>query len=48
MDDPTDYYLGVGISVVILSYCVINISWNIFCRRDDFDESYTEIINDPV
>ena len=49
MQDPTDYYLGVGISVVILSFCLINIYWNMFCHNShDFDESYTEARNDPV
>ena len=49
MDDPTDYYLGVGISVIIISYCIIMTWWNMLCRRyDDFDESYTETGNDPV
>ena len=50
MDDPTDYYFGIGI-VVILLCCFSGISLNMIykaCRQTDFDNVYIETENDPI
>jgi hypothetical protein len=49
MDDPTDYYLGISI-VVLLTCSLIGILCNILrsTNEDGFDESYIEAENDIV
>lgn len=49
MDDPTDYYLGISI-VVLLSCSLIGVLYKLLpsSNEDDFDELYIEAENDIV
>lgn len=50
MDDPIDYYFGLGI-VVFLGCCFAGISCKLLykaCKPNDFDNVYIETENDPV
>lgn len=49
MNDPIDFYLGVGIVIVLLSSCLGFVGGRMLCPCNrGFDESYIEAENDIV
>ena len=49
MNDPTDFYLGIGIVLVLVSSCLVFVGGRLLCPyTGGFDESYIEAANDPV